>query len=42
MRNYFLILLAAVLALTACNQPTQTTTTTLEPMSFEWSGPLFE
>jgi hypothetical protein len=42
MRNYFLFLIAAALALTACNQPTQTTTTTLDPMSFEWSGPLFE
>ncbi len=42
MRNYFLFLIAAALSLTACNQPTQTTTTTLDPMSFEWSGPLFE
>ena len=42
MRNCFLFLIAAALSLTACNQPTQTTTTTLDPMTFEWSGPLFE
>lgn len=42
MKIRFLLGLVALLGLTACNKETQTTTVTLDPMAFEWSGPLFE
>lgn len=42
MKIRFLLGLIAFLGLTACNKDSQTTTVTLDPLAFEWSGPLFE
>jgi len=42
MKFPILLVLLAFLGLSACNNDTQTTTVTLDPMAFEWSGPLLE
>ena len=42
MKSWLLLILTASYALFGCNQPTQTTTVTLDTLSFEWSAPLME
>ena len=42
MKSWLLLILTASYALFGCNQPTQTTTVTLDALSFEWSAPLME
>ena len=42
MKSWLLLILTASYALFGCNQPTQTTTVTLDTLGFEWSAPLME
>ena len=42
MKSWLLVILTASYALFGCNQPTQTTTVTLDTLGFEWSAPLME
>ena len=42
MKSWLLLILTASYALFGCNQPTQTTTVTLDALNFEWSAPLME
>lgn len=42
MKSWLLLILTASYLLFGCNQPTQTTTVTLDTLGFEWSAPLME